>query len=489
MKQQRTIYFNDARHYYLFVFEPPMTIEDATRPIDECSGTSVDTFIYGVARADGLFYDSKVGMQFKHGEHGPNSPGFKQAAYWRLWNNLQSLMDKGIDPLSVLIDKAHAQNMEFFASLRLGSYGGIKPEFLLENGGGGFLHEEVRSHQSKVLKELADDYETDGLELDFAAPPGGDSYLLPENHRYKDKGIITDWVSEISSMVKHRNKPKILGARIYPTEKLNLSAGIDVKKMISEGLLDYVTPMIYAYNVLDSNMPIEWLIDLTKNSSTSVYPMLQPRYHDNENELYQLEYATPEMMYGAASNFYDKGADGLYTHSLQWPLSTIETSILSDIGNKSVLKEKNKHYFINRSTDILSKVDYKTNLPITIPIEKAGISYPIEFYIADDIENLNDRITHITLKVRINDLVSSDQINFNLNGKSIINETCKRSYGDAKPYNLMWLEFTLEKIRPCKGKNILEFILVERAKDLISPLRIEDAEIIIEYGSYPTTSG
>ena len=121
MKQQRTIYFNDARHYYLFVFEPPMTIEDATRPIDECSGTSVDTFIYGVARADGLFYDSKVGMQFKHGEHGPNSPGFKQAAYWRLWNNLQSLMDKGIDPLSVLIDKAHAQNMEFFASLRLGA--------------------------------------------------------------------------------------------------------------------------------------------------------------------------------------------------------------------------------------------------------------------------------------------------------------------------------------------------------------------------------
>ena len=74
--------------------------------------------------------------------------------------------------------------------------------------------------------------------------------------------------------------------------------------------------------------------------------MLQPRYHDNENELYQLEYATPEMMNGAASNFYDKGADGLYTHSLQWPLSTIETSILSDIGNKSVLKEKNKHYFI-----------------------------------------------------------------------------------------------------------------------------------------------
>ena len=47
MKQQRTIYFNDARHYYLFVFEPPMTLEDACRPINECSNTSIDTFIYG----------------------------------------------------------------------------------------------------------------------------------------------------------------------------------------------------------------------------------------------------------------------------------------------------------------------------------------------------------------------------------------------------------------------------------------------------------
>ena len=61
MKRQRTIYFNDARHYYLFVFEPPMALEDAWIPIDECAGTSVDTFIYGVARGDGLFYPSQGG--------------------------------------------------------------------------------------------------------------------------------------------------------------------------------------------------------------------------------------------------------------------------------------------------------------------------------------------------------------------------------------------------------------------------------------------
>ena len=55
MRQHRTIYFNDARHYYLFVFEPPMRLEDAWSAVDEVAGTSCDTFSYGVSRADGLF--------------------------------------------------------------------------------------------------------------------------------------------------------------------------------------------------------------------------------------------------------------------------------------------------------------------------------------------------------------------------------------------------------------------------------------------------
>jgi hypothetical protein len=53
MRKNRIIYMNDARHYYLFVFEPPMTMEDAWTPIDEVAGTAVDTFCYGVERGDG----------------------------------------------------------------------------------------------------------------------------------------------------------------------------------------------------------------------------------------------------------------------------------------------------------------------------------------------------------------------------------------------------------------------------------------------------
>lgn len=147
MRRKRTIYFNDARHYYLYAFEPPITMEDAWVPIDECAGTAVDTFIYGV-QSGGLFYPSRVGRRF--GEE--NQRPFESAIGWRVWENMQSLIDRGFDPLTVLIDRAHDKGMDFFASMRLGSYLGIDPAHDLKSGGWGWVHPEVRDHQFAVLR-------------------------------------------------------------------------------------------------------------------------------------------------------------------------------------------------------------------------------------------------------------------------------------------------------------------------------------------------
>ena len=166
--KKRTIYFNDARHYYLFVFEPPMDLQDAWVPIDECAGTSVNTFVYGVSRADGLFYPSKTSMRF-----GEDIQPFQQNAYYRVWHNMQSLIDRGLDPLQVLIDRAHDKKMDFFASLRLGSYGGMDPSQSVLNGGRGWVNPEIRNKIFDILSELTLDYNTDGIELDFAAAPSG----------------------------------------------------------------------------------------------------------------------------------------------------------------------------------------------------------------------------------------------------------------------------------------------------------------------------
>ena len=115
MRQRRTIYFNDARHFYLFVFEPPMRMEDMWRPVDEVAGTGVDTLVYGVARADGLFYPSKAGKSFRS-----DLDEIDSAIYWKVRQNILSLEERGVDILQALADRAHARGMEFFASFRNG---------------------------------------------------------------------------------------------------------------------------------------------------------------------------------------------------------------------------------------------------------------------------------------------------------------------------------------------------------------------------------
>ena len=78
MNQKKLFYFNDARHYYLFVHEPPISMENAWGPVDEIADTGVDTFVYGIARGDGLFYPSKVGKRF-----GVDMGEFSNPMYWR----------------------------------------------------------------------------------------------------------------------------------------------------------------------------------------------------------------------------------------------------------------------------------------------------------------------------------------------------------------------------------------------------------------------
>ena len=484
-RRRRTLYFNDARHYYLFVFEPPIEMEDAWRPIDEVAGTTVDTFVYGVARTDGLFYPSKVGQRFKYGG---NRTAFRQAAYWRVWHCMQSLIDRGLDPLKVLIDRAHEKEMDFFASLRLGAYAGMDPAHQLKSSGRGFAHPEVRDHQFAVLKELVTDYPTEGIELDFAAAPAGTPFYFREEDVKTHTPVMTEWVRKVSAMARDRpGKPGQVGARVYPTEAINRARGLDVRTWIAEGFIDYAVPMVYGYNLTDANMPIDWLLDAAHDADISVYPMIQPHYHSEQRRFHVVEHSTPAMMRAAMANYWARGGDGMYTWFLRWPFGDVPRRILSELGDPDLIKEADKHYVLNRSERFAEEVGYQTPLPIEIAASDRGTRHAIPFYLADDIEGAAHRIRQIRLKIRIYDLVSQDQLTILLNGRSLVEETCLRNYGEGiTPYSSQWLEFHLENVRPRRGQNRLDIVLDQRAEGLVSPLKVEDVEILVRYGSYPS---
>jgi hypothetical protein len=482
-RKPRTIYFNDARHYYLFVFEPPMNLLDAWRPIDEVAGTAVDTFIYGVERGDGLFYPSKVGMRF-----GEDMRPFSFAAYWRVWQNMQSLIDRGLDPLKVLVDRAHSKDMEFFASLRMSSYGGMKPEFRVPEGGRGMAHREVRDHQFEVLEELVTAYDIEGVELDFAAAPGGMPLIVRKEEARDFTPVMTDYVKKISQMVRgRRGRAGLIGARVYPTDLMNLSHGLDVREWLKQRLVDFVVPMFYLDFTLDPDMPFEWLVEAAHEADVSVYGMLMPYFANQETGSPVAIHATPQQMRAAAANYWDRGVDGLYTWFMRWPLGNAERRTLTELGDRELIQESDKHYVLHRRSAQAAEMGYDSHLPLEFPSADPAKRYTIPFSIADDIERSKGRVRRVQLRLRIDNMVSGDRLTVRLNGKSLADETCLRAFGNQhSPYEGQWLEFALKENHPRKGQNALEFSLDSRPNGLEGGVSIQNVELLVEYGPFPS---
>ena len=482
-RRSRSIYFNDARHYYLYVFEPPMNLADAWRPIDEVAGTDVDTFVYGVERGDGLFYPSKVGMRF-----GEDKRPFTFAAYWRVWHNMQSLIDRGLDPLKMLIDRAHQKDMEFFASLRMSSYGSMKPQFSVAEGGRGMAHQEVRDHQFEVLRELATAYDVEGVELDFAAAPGGMPLILRKQDVAEFTPVMTDYVTRISETVRGRpGRPGQIGARVYPTEQMNLAQGLDVRAWLKQGLVDYLVPMFYLDFTLDPDMPFGWLVEAAHKADTSVYGMLMPYIADEQTGSPARVYAGPEHLRAAAANFRERGVDGLYTWFMKWPLDDAERRALTELRDGELSQEADKHYILHRRSEKGAELGYDAHLPLEIAAADPGRRYTIPFSIADDIEKSGHRIRRVQLRIRINNLVSDDRLTIRLNGKSLAGETCLRDFGNSvSPYDGQWLQFELTEALPRRGRNALDISLDARPGNLQGGVTIQDVEIRIQYGAFPS---
>ena len=66
------------------------------------------------------------------------------AITWHAWESMRSLEARGLDPLRLLIDRARAKGMAFWADLRLSTYGGMPAAYKVADGGTGWANPEVR---------------------------------------------------------------------------------------------------------------------------------------------------------------------------------------------------------------------------------------------------------------------------------------------------------------------------------------------------------
>ena len=507
MDKKRLVFYNDARHYHLYCHEPPISIENARLPVDEVAGTHVDTFVYGPGAGPSVFHLTKVGEVFgSHITSFRDIPNVQRGTLpaWRAHENIMSLKERGVDLMQLLAERAHEKGMKFLASLRQThsvASGDVlnyfnwqfkidHPEFCLKGNGRhafNFIHPEVRAERFALAREAVDDYDVDGLEIDWCFWP----YFFEAEEVAANRDTLTDYMRQQRRMVdeaaSRKGRSLEFGARVLPTLKGNLDAGLDVAAWLAEGLLDFVVPNYYVDEQMDADFPFEWLVELASGTRCQVWPALQrqigrPREQDGEPTGEEMAKAT--HYFGAAAAYFDKGADGIYLPWFNWPIEAADRQILSEIDDPDILAPKSKHYVVRSHDDGAAEHDYRAQLPLALINGTEPPGQTVTLFAA------TDQNAEALLRLRLRFTTIHDSLVVALNGTALDLAASRREPHNYTPTEgslagkgissvaYTWLEIPVPAgcVRP--GRNEVGVAVLRRPANLEGQIVLDRTELI-----------
>lgn len=304
-KNLGTIYNNDidGTVWQMGQYQEQMTPAVYTQHVNRKLDGRPGVFAQNVGLPDGVIYPTNVGTNF--------SKYVDEVAELTWPNNknlpsegtvLNKLYEAGTDPLTLTIEACRKRGVlivadyrmnaeDYYAnSYRMSDFGRAHPEYRIP--GTGCLDPaipEVYQHRMQIFTEVAQNYDIDGIELDFRRWFHMISNPL-ENHI-----ILTQMVRDVRKMLDetaHRKgrPPMLLGVRVGPMlkgdfvrgefpgamygEPTNSSCeklGLDVKTWVDEGLVDYICPT--TFNPLGLPKTKEFA-NLVQNTQIGVYPTI-----------------------------------------------------------------------------------------------------------------------------------------------------------------------------------------------------------------------
>ena len=259
-------------------------------------------------------------------------------------NNLERFLSRHTDGLRMSVAFAHQHGMESLWTLRMNDiHDAWTPAFLsqwkqqdtrrimssLEAARQfndrrrlwslvDFEHPDVEPRLVKIIEEVLDNYDVDGVELDFMRAPFyfRTSYLgQPATASQMD--ILSKLVRRIRQSVldrsQKRGKPLLLSVRVPSTVALCRKIGIDIKAWLQESLIDL---LVLGGGYLTFGVRVGELVDLGHQHRVAVYPCVSQSGLFYRPPRGTGEKQPVEAWCGVASQFYDQGADGICTFNL-----------------------------------------------------------------------------------------------------------------------------------------------------------------------------
>ncbi|MEE3368304.1 MAG: DNRLRE domain-containing protein [Planctomycetota bacterium] len=457
--------------------------------------SQMDTLFFCTGRTASLWHDTKVG------------------SFLNLGAARRFIVNTGRDCLQIQLDFCRQHGIEAFWSMRMNdvhdsyrhapalasekmarrlfsSYKQQHPDYLMGELADAHKHPiqstrsmwsaldyaipEVRAHIFRLVEEVCQGYDVDGVELDFERAPIYFTPTLdlqpaaPEQHQ-----SMTALLRRIRQMTQRtavsRGRPLLVAVRAPLTVRGCAFLGLDLERWLREDLIDL---LIVGGGCFPMAMPIRELVQLGHQYDVPVYPCI-----DN-SAMYKggfwgggrgpdlLNLSSLEAWRGAAMNIWNAGADGVYLFNCFNP----QSAIWRELGARTTLANKDKLYALDYLDRQQALGESKPSLPDTglLPLSLNGAeAVSVRFPVGEQVQHNNRQ--ELTLWLHFNANISADHLQIRLNGTQIAIRKLREE----------WHGLPLQAAHIRRGDNHLELTLDPPAGAPI-PL-LDGVQLLVRY--------
>ena len=441
--------------------------------------------------------------------------------------------EAGIDPVEVLLTEAKKRGREVFFSYRINGSDNddlfdpprpfdqpipVKaehPDWLIYKWHPywNFAVQGVRDLKLDVVREVAEMYDFDGIQIDFARIP----VLFPEE-QWLHHDILTDFMRDIRTTLldigEKRGRPLLMAARV-PEDLMGCHFdGMDVEAWVRDFLVD-----ILVVGTRTANADVAAFRRITVDTPIKLYPSFDD-HHSTDG------YREPdlEVWRAACANWWRQNPDGMHTFNLMVsspqsaqnlginpsPRWETQRKVFSEIGSADTLKGVDKVFFVERrggghaeyvvpspaNWHTPRHMYFQTNMLATLPAALEGDGSEdtlLTLNVADDVNAASAAIDQITLRIAISDGAGETlslnerleeigtRVEVRLNNILLDTprtETVETSKGDSFEN---WLIFTVTSRYLAVGANLVGVRLNQRLPAVFGRIQIEKLELHIRY--------
>lgn len=501
-------------------YGPPLTPDDMRdKMIAPYAGSPVDVFLWSIGGHEVYDYETEVGELFGDG-YEDLDPGQR-----RKYENLRQMIKEHGGPVTVIAQLCHEAGMAFFPSVRMNehydmeesapNYGRLRrdhPELCIGRPGESIPHGSlewgirtglnyalpaVRAHMTRIIFELIERFDIDGIELDFMRHPA--FFRLAEAYQYRY--LMTDFVygvrNKLDEVSQKRGKHLDLAVRVPPTLSDSKRIGLDAEAWIKNGMVDM---LIAGGGFIPFEMPIREWTETAEGTGCKIYGCFEGlRPLLNEKSLRAL-----------ALRYWDAGVNGIYFFNYYSMSNEWKQNVLSQLAAPTVLSRLSKSYELDHSNrhQPTSQLGYSflnaipaAQLPIQFEQTFYDRAVPLRLDIADDVASAaaDGALNRCVLSLGFEGLTAEDTFEIQLNQGQIPwntraassdnmtrveyeqgwNEYPSRTQEVTVPGNI--IEFDIGSTPLKQGINELEIRQVSPQSTRREPLILKDVTISIYY--------